>query len=123
MRTEIYTSNTDSYKTIDGNYAKAVRAYCTRYRGYVTFKQMRTHGCLRKHGGACSRLQDMKGENIKRMTQTQYQDKMIDRLDKMITAMNRISKAIDRFSRLMDEMEEKLAEMEEMESEQVGENE
>lgn len=87
--------NEQDYRTIDGNYAKAVQAYCTRYQGYVTFKQMRTHGCLRKHGGACSRLQDMKGGNIKRMTQTQFQDKIIDRMDKMIVAMNKLSKTLE----------------------------
>ena len=94
--------NEQDYRTIDGNYAKAVQSYCTRYQGYVTFKQMRTHGCLRKHGGACSRLQDMKGGNIKHMTQTQFQDKIIDRMDKMIVAMNKLVKTLEAMQKKND---------------------
>ena len=116
--------NDDSYKTIDGNYAKAVRAYCTRYRGYLTDKQMRTHRCQAKHGGACGRLQDLKGRSVRRVRVEQYQDKIIDRMDKMTVALNRIGKALERFGILMDEMEERFNQMEaEMGSEQVEENE
>lgn len=37
----------------------------------------------------------MKGGNVKRMTQTQFQDKIIDRMDKMIVAMNKLSKTLE----------------------------
>jgi hypothetical protein len=37
----------------------------------------------------------MKGENIRRMNQTQFFDRLIDRMDKMIVAMNKLSKTLE----------------------------
>lgn len=44
----------------------------------------------------------MKGGNIKRMTQTQFQDKIIDRMDKMIVAMNKLSKTLEAMQKKND---------------------
>ena len=37
----------------------------------------------------------MKGENIRRMNQTQFFDRLIDRMDKMIVAINKLTRAIE----------------------------
>ena len=86
---------TQDYRTIDGNYAKAVIGYCQYHRGYVTSKQARTHRCHLKHGGVCPRLQDMEGKCVRKMKTEVFYDKMLDRMDKMITAMNKLTRTIE----------------------------
>ena len=85
----------DYYASIDGNPLKNPTAYCTHYHGYLSERLIKVHRCRKKHGGACARLQNMKGENIRRMNQTQFFDRLIDRMDKMIVAMNKLSKTLE----------------------------
>ena len=85
----------DYYTSIDGNPLKNPTAYCTHYHGYLSERLIKVHRCRKKHGGACARLQNMKGENIRRMNQTQFFDRLIDRMDKMIVAMNKLSKTLE----------------------------
>ena len=85
----------DYYTSIDGNPLKNPTAYCTHYHGYLSERLIKVHRCRKKHGGACARLQNMKGENIRRMNQTQFFDRFIDRMDKMIVAMNKLSKTLE----------------------------
>ena len=85
----------DYYTSIDGNPLKNPTAYCTHYHGYLSENLIRVHRCRKKHGGACARLQNMKGENIRRMNQTQFFDRLIDRMDKMIVAINKLTRAIE----------------------------
>lgn len=94
MKTETCISNTD-YRTIDGNYAKAVIGYCQYHRGYVTSKQAKVHRCHLKHGGVCPRLQDMEGRHIRKVKTEVFYDKMLDRMDKMITAMNKLTRTLE----------------------------
>ena len=106
---EILTSDTKQiteYRTIDGNWCRQPLFYCTRYKGYLTAKQMKVHHCQAKHGGMCGRLQKMKGECVRRMKTEVYYDKMIDRMDKLISALNKASRALDKFGRLLDDLEE-----------------
>jgi len=100
------TKQVTEYKTIDGNWSQRPVAYCSRYKGYLTEKQMRVHNCQAKHGGECGRLQDMRGGYIRRMRQEQYQDRMIDRMDKMVTALNRTSKSLEHFVKFLEKMDE-----------------
>lgn len=95
----------DGYKTIDGNYSKQAIGYCTYHHGYLTVKQMRTHQCKRKHGGVCSRLQDMNGR-YEHMNMQSSLDKMIDRLTKIDTTLNRILKELQKISKSIDTREE-----------------
>ena len=85
----------DYYTSIDGNPLKNPTAYCTHYHGYLSERLIKVHRCRKKHGGACARLQNMKGENIRRMNQTQFFDRLIDRMDKMIVAINKLTRAIE----------------------------
>lgn len=94
MKTETYTLGTD-YRTIDGNYAKAVIGYCQYHRGYVTARQAKIHRCHLKHGGVCPRLQDMEGRHIRKVKTEVFYDKMLDRMDKMITAMNKLTRTLE----------------------------
>ncbi len=88
-------NDNDSYRTIDGNYARAVIGYCQYHRGYITSKQARTHRCHLKHGGVCPRLQDMEKRCIRKMKTEVFYDKMLDRMDKMITAMNKLTRTLE----------------------------
>lgn len=95
---------TQDYRTIDGNYAKAVIGYCTYHRGYVTDKQAKIHRCHRKHGGTCGRLKNMKGEYIRKMKTDQFYDKVIDRLDKLIGAVNKLTRTLEAMQKVKDGM-------------------
>jgi hypothetical protein len=101
MKTETCISNTD-YRTIDGNYAKAVIGYCQYHHGYVTSKQARTHRCHLKHGGVCPRLQDMEKRCIRKVKTEVFYDKMLDRMDKMITAMNKLTRTLEAMQKKND---------------------
>ena len=90
-----YYDTQDYYTSIDGNPLRNPTAYCTHYHGYLSERLIKVHRCRKKHGGACVRLQNMKGENIRRMNQTQFFDRLIDRMDKMIVAMNKLSKTLE----------------------------
>jgi hypothetical protein len=92
----------DYYTSIDGNPLKNPTAYCTHYHGYLSERLIKVHRCRKKHGGACARLQNMKGENIRRMNQTQFFDRLIDRMDKMIVAMNKLSKTLEAMQKKND---------------------
>ena len=94
----------DYYTSIDGNPLKNPTAYCTHYHGYLSERLIKVHRCRKKHGGACARLQNMKGENIRRMNQTQFFDRLIDRMDKMIVAMNKLSKTLEAMQKVKDGM-------------------
>lgn len=85
---------TEYYESIDGNPLRCPVAYCTYYHGYLSENIIRVHRCRKKHGGACSRLQNMRGENVKQMRQDQYFDKMLTRLEKIETALNRIGRIL-----------------------------
>ena len=93
---------TQDYRTIDGNYAKAVIGYCQYHRGYITSKQARIHRCHLKHGGVCPRLQDMEKRCIRKVKTEVFYDKMLDRMDKMITAMNKLTKALEAIEKKND---------------------
>ena len=88
------TGHNEYYESIDGNPLRCPVAYCTYYHGYLSENIIRVHRCRKKHGGPCSRLQNMKGESVKQMRQEQYYDKMLSRLEKIETALNRISKVL-----------------------------
>jgi len=103
------TKEVTEYRSIDGNWVLEPVGWCGYHRGYVTAKQVKIHGCHRKHGGTCSRLQDMEGGNIKRMNAQQYQDKMIDRMQKLEASINRAVRSLDRIADAI-EAEVKLAE-------------
>lgn len=96
------TKEVTEYRSIDGNWVLKPVAWCGYHRGYVTAKQVKIHGCHRKHGGTCSRLLDMEGGSIKRMNQTQYQDKMIDRMQKLEASINRAVRSLDRIAEAME---------------------
>lgn len=51
--------DTDYFKSIDGNMVKSPVAYCTysRHRGYLTEKQIKVHGCLKRGCPRLSRLE------------------------------------------------------------------
>lgn len=83
------------YESIDGNPLRCPVAYCTYYHGYLSENIIRVHRCRKKHGGACSRLQNMRGESVKQMRQDQYFDKMLTRLEKIETALNRIGRTLE----------------------------
>ena len=93
-RSDPKTEATD-YKTIDGNYARAVIGYCQYHQGYVTARQAKVHRCHLKHGGVCPRLQDMEGKCVRKVKTEVFYDKMLDRMDKMITAMNKLTRTIE----------------------------
>ena len=99
---EICTSDTDYFRSIDGNWISKPVGYCTYHRGYVSERQARVHKCHRKHGGTCGRLANMEGRLIKRMNQQQFYDKMISRMDKMIVAMNKLSKTLEAMQKKND---------------------
>lgn len=107
MKTETCISNTD-YRTIDGNYARAVIGYCQYHRGYVTSKQARTHRCHLKHGGVCPRLQDMEGKCVRKMKTEVFYDKMLDRMDKMITAMNKLTRTLEAIEKAEEQAAERM---------------
>ena len=91
----ICTSDTDYFRSIDGNWISKPVGYCTYHRGYVSERQARVHKCHRKHGGTCGRLADMEGRLIKRMNQQQFYDKMISRMDKMCASLDKIVRTIE----------------------------
>lgn len=88
------TGHEEYYESIDGNPLRCPVAYCTYYHGYLSENIIRVHRCRKKHGGACSRLQNMRGESVKQMRQDQYFDKMLTRLEKIETALNRIGRIL-----------------------------
>lgn len=88
------TKQVTEYKTIDGNWSQRPVAYCSRYKGYLTEKQMRVHHCQAKHGGMCGRLQNMKGERVRKMNQQQFYDKQISKMDRMIAILEKILKTV-----------------------------
>ena len=92
---EICTSDTDYFRSIDGNWISKPVGYCTYHRGYVSERQARVHKCHRKHGGTCGRLANMEGRLIKRMNQQQFYDKMISRLDKMCASLDKIVRTLE----------------------------
>ena len=92
---EICTSDTDYFRSIDGNWISKPVGYCTYHRGYVSERQARVHKCHRKHGGTCGRLADMEGRLIKRMNQQQFYDKMISRMDKMCGSLEKIVRTLE----------------------------
>ena len=92
---EICTSDTDYFRSIDGNWISKPVGYCTYHRGYVSERQARVHKCHRKHGGTCGRLANMEGRLIKRMNQQQFYDKMISRMDKMCASLDKIVRTIE----------------------------
>ena len=92
---EICTSDTDYFRSIDGNWISKPVGYCTYHRGYVSERQAKVHKCHRKHGGTCGRLADMEGRLIKRMNQQQFYDKMISRMDKMCGSLDKIVRTIE----------------------------
>lgn len=87
--------NEQDYRTIDGNYAKAVIGYCQYYKGYVTAKQAKVHRCHLKHGGACPRLQNLEGRSIRKVKTEQFYDKTLSKLDKLIAAMNKLTRMLE----------------------------
>lgn len=99
---------TQDYRTIDGNYARAVIGYCQYHRGYVTSKQARTHRCHLKHGGVCPRLQDMEGKCVRKMKTEVFYDKMLDRMDKMITAMNKLTRTLEAIEKAEEQAAEQV---------------
>ena len=96
------TKEITEYRAIDGNWVKAPEGYCSRYKGYLTKKQIAVHGCLKRHGGICGRFQTVKGEYVKRMNQQQFYDKMISRMDKMAASLDKISRNLEAISKSID---------------------
>lgn len=64
---------------------------------------MRTHKCHKKHGGTCSKFHTMEGENVRRMRQDAYYDKMIDKMMKLETALNRTVRSLDRIATALEQ--------------------
>lgn len=100
------TKEITEYRAIDGNWVKHPEGYCSRYKGYLTKKQIAVHGCTKRHGGICGRFQTVKGESVKRMNQQQFYDKMISRMDKMAASLDKIARSLDAISKHIDEEEE-----------------
>lgn len=48
------------YMSIDGNWIKKPVAFCTRYRGMLSEKQIKLHGCRFKFNGQCKRLRELR---------------------------------------------------------------
>ena len=94
------------YQTLDGNWTIRPEGYCTYHHRYLTQKQIRLHRCMAKHGGICGRYQDMKGVYVRRMTQEQSRDKIVDRLTKIESALNKIARSIEHISTFADMLEE-----------------
>lgn len=92
------TKEVTEYRSIDGNWVLKPVGWCGYHRGYVTAKQVKIHGCHRKHGGTCSRLLDMEGGNIKQMRQDAFYDKMLDRMQKLEASINRAVRSLDRIA-------------------------
>ena len=107
MKTETYTLGTD-YRTIDGNYARAVIGYCQYHQGYVTARQAKIHRCHLKHGGVCPRLQDMEKRCIRKVKTEVFYDKMLDRMDKMIAAMNKLTRALEAIEKAEEQAAERM---------------
>ena len=96
------TKEITEYRSIDGNWIKCPVGYCSRYKGYITEKQAKVHGCLKRHGGICGRFQTVKGEYVKRMNQQQFYDKMLSRMDKMATSLDKIARSLEAISKSID---------------------
>lgn len=88
-------SEATDYRTIDGNYARAVIGYCQYYKGYVTAKQAKVHRCHLKHGGVCPRLQNLEGRSIRKVKTEQFYDKIVSRLDNLIGAVNKLTRTLE----------------------------
>ena len=96
------TKEITEYRAIDGNWVKAPEGYCSRYKGYLTKKQIAVHGCMKRHGGICGRFQTVKGEYVKRMNQQQFYDKMLSRMDKMAASLDKIARSLEAISKAKD---------------------
>lgn len=96
------TKEITEYRAIDGNWVKAPEGYCSRYKGYLTKKQIAVHGCMKRHGGICGRFQTVKGEYVKRMNQQQFYDKMLSRMDKMAASLDKIARSLEAISKSID---------------------